>query len=406
VTGSVRQLPSGAWELRYELKRGADGKRQPRSKTVQARTKGEAEKKLREILWQIDTGSYIEPKQTLLADYLDEWVTQLAALGKRPKTIQSYRGLIKNSINPHIGRKVLQDLTAAHVKALYIKLVTEGRRDGTGGLSGQTVQHVHRVLSEALKSAARFDRIPFNPCDKLGPEDMPRVEEFEGTALTDEQTTRLLEKVAGTALYIPVLLAIATGMRRGEVLGLRWQDVDLDAGMIQVRQQVSSTTGRLAFADPKTKKAKRPIDLPPPAVEALRQHKGTQAAHRLQFGPAYENNDLVVAKADGKPWHPDALTNTFREFLIANDLPRVRFHDLRHGHATQLISRGTDLKTVSERMGHSGIAITADLYGHGDQEARRRAAATLTDLFPKNGDGGIRPWDEVGVVEMKPSCVG
>jgi len=235
------------------------------------------------------------------------------------------------------------------------------------------LQH-HRVLREALKHAVIDGVLVANPADRVP---APRRVRRELDVLDQAQTARLLELAKGTRLYIPVLLAVAAGLRRGEVLGLRWDDLDLRAGTLSVQQTLEATKHGLSLKPPKTPKSRRMVPLPAFAIEVLREHERLVAEHRLQLGSAYQNHNLVCAAPDGKPWNPDTLTPAFADFICRSDLPRIRFHDLRHGHATLLLKHGIHPKIVSERLGHATVGLTLDTYSHVLPGMQEQAALAL-----------------------------
>jgi len=200
-------------------------------------------------------------------------------------------------------------------------------------------------------------------------------------AFDESQTATLLGAVDGHRLYAPVLLAVTTGMRRGEILGLRWKDVDLQAATLAVRQSLQTTREGLSFKAPKTKKGRRSISLGPTAIDGLRRHRAGQAKVRLALGAAYQDNDLVCARPDGAPTDPGEVSKGFAALVRQIGLPPIRFHDLRHTHATALMRAGVPPKVVSERLGHSSVGITLNTYSHvmpGMQEdAAQKVDATL-----------------------------
>lgn len=215
---------------------------------------------------------------------------------------------------------------------------------------------MHRVLRAALGQAVRWRMLSRNPADAVRP---PRPERREMKALPEKDMTALFESLAGTRLYAPVTVAATTGLRRGELLALRWSDVNLDAATLTVKRSLEETKAGLNFKSPKTREAQRLLDLLPLTVEVLRRHRIEQAKARLAAGPAWEDNDLVFPDSDGRPWRPSLLTGAF-----ADRRTGIRFHDLRHSHATQLLRAGVHPKIVSERLGHAGVGITLDTYSH------------------------------------------
>jgi len=250
------------------------------------------------------------------------------------------------------------------------------------GLSAQTVTHHHRVLREALKQAVRWQMLAVNPADAVKP---PRAEHKEIQVQDETGTAELLRSLEGTRFHLAALLAVGTGMRRGELLGLRWQEVDLKAGKLAVRQNLQQTSSGLLFKSPKTAKGQRSISLMPSTVTALKQHKRRQAAIRLEKGPEYQDCGLVLCEDDGSPWTPNRFSAQWYK-VVSGQGHEVRFHDLRHTHATLLLRQGIHPKVVSERLGHSTINITLDTYSHVMPDMQDEAADKL-DGVPRAAMG-------------------
>ncbi len=378
MRGHLRRRGPGTWAVVVELGRDPEGKRRQKWHTVHG-TKADAERELTRILHELDTGLYAEPERLTVAAYLERWLTDYARANTSPRTYQRYRELIDSYITPRIGHLALTKLRPLHVQGLEADLLANGRQrrreGGPSGLSPRTVLHVHRVLATALRQAVRWQMIPRNPADAVRP---PCPTRPEIHTLTEEETALLLQAAKGSRLYAPVLLALTTGLRRGELLALRWEDVDLESGTLRVVQNLTVTQEGLVFKTPKTAKSRRSVALPALAVEALREHRKQQSEERLRLGPVWQDHALVFPGLDGRPWHPDLFTSGFHDLTLRAGL-RVRLHDLRHTHATQLLKAGIHPKVVSERLGHSTIGITLDIYSHvlpGMQEE----AATRTDL--------------------------
>jgi integrase len=240
-------------------------------------------------------------------------------------------------------------------------MLTTGRRDGKGGLSPRTVQHTHRVLKQALRQAVQWRLLAVNPCEAVEP---PKVEEPEIEVLSQGEVATLLRAAEGGRMYAPILLALTTGMRRGEVLGVRWSDVDLDGATLRVEQAVEQTKAGLRFKPPKTKRSRRTITLPALTVTALRRHRAQQAEERLALGLAGADDWLVFTRYDGATVEPRFFTKSFTRLAASAGLPHVTFHGLRHTHVTQLLAAGEHVKVVSERAGHSSVAVTLQIYAH------------------------------------------
>jgi integrase len=269
-----------------------------------------------------------------------------------------------------------------HIQDAHNRWATGGRRDGKlGGLSPQTRRHIHRILSAALGRALEQQLIARNPCDAFKKR-IPKVERREMATLTAEQSARLLDAVRHSHIYRPVLIALATGARRGEALALRWRNVDLDRGVVRIVESLEQTKAGLRFKSPKTDRA-RAVALPSFAVEELRRLKRVQAESLLMLGVRQTGDTLICARRDGEPLKPQSLTHEFPRFLprLGSDFPRVRFHDLRHSHATQLLLAGVHPKVAQERLGHSTISTTLDLYSHVTATMQEDAASRLDAAF-------------------------
>jgi integrase len=323
--------------------------------------KREAQRELNRLLAEMQAGAYVEPSRLTLAQYLDRWLADYAKTNVSDKTYEGYEEFVRVHLKPALGRHPLAKLRPVDIQAYYSEKLQNGRRDGKGGLSARTVLHHHRVLREALQQAVKWQLLVRNPADAVEP---PRPEGKEMPVLDEAGTATLLQAARGTRLYLPVLLAVTTGMRRGEILGLRWQDVDLKAATLAVRQSLQRTKAGTALKQPKTQKSRRLIALPSVTVDALARHRGEQAEQKRSLGPGYQDRGLVAAAEDGTPFFPNAFSHAFADLVARAGVERVRFHDLRHSHATQLLLHGVHPKIVSERLGHATIGITLDTYSH------------------------------------------
>jgi integrase len=256
--------------------------------------------------------------------------------------------------------------------------LTSGRRHRPGGLAPKTVRNVHVLIHRVLKDAVRWGYVVRNVADAADP---PKVKPAELQVWSPAQLRAFLAHVKDDRQYAAWLLAATTGMRRGELLGLRWVDVDLDAARIAVRQPRVVADHAVHVSEPKTARSRRSIALDPVTVAALRQHQARQAADRAAVGPAYEDSGLVFTRPDGSPIHPQRFSDWFRQHLRGAGLPAIRLHDLRHSYATAALAAGIPAKVVSERLGHATIAITMDTYSHVLPGLDERAAATVARLI-------------------------
>ena len=393
MKGHLRKRGSNTWALIVELGHDAEGKRRQKWHTFHGNKK-DAEAELTRLLHELNTGMYAEPDRMLVRDYLKRWLKDYAQPSVAPKTFERYQEIVTLHLDPALGHIPLQRLKPLHIQAMEAQMLVSGskkrvkkpdnkqhesRPNPPLGLSARTVLHHHRVLHAALEQAVKWQLLARNPADAVR---APRPEAKEMDVLDEAGIVCLLDAAKGTALYIPVLLAATTGMRRGEVLGLRWQDVDLKTGTVAVRQALSRTKAGPVFTTPKTAKSKRTLALPAIARKALKVHHKQQAEARLRLGPVFRDHGLVCPAEDGRPWHPGTLTSSFRDLTKRAGI-RSTFHGLRHSHATLLLRQGVHPKIVSERLGHSSIGLTLDTYSHVLPGMQEDAAAKVDSALVK-----------------------
>lgn len=358
--GSITKRKDGLWEARITLE---DSKR----KSFYAKTRQEAARKLAEALRDRDKGLPVVGNRQTVGQYLSTWLDATKPT-IRPGTWKRHEQYVRVHAIPLLGTIVLYKLTAQQVQALYAKKLEEG-------LSTTSVHHLHTVLHKALDQAVRLQLVQRNVCDLVDP---PRMRHHEMTTLSEEQARTLLAAAADDRFAALYVLALATGMRQGELLALKWRDVDLEGATLQVRATLQFTTDGFVFAEPKTEKSRRRVALSRAAVGALHLHRLRQAEERLRLGPAWEDMDLVFPNVIGGPMDGiHLLQRNFRPLLEKAGLPRMRFHDLRHTAATLLLGRGINPKIVSEMLGHSDIAITLGLYSHVTPHMQQQAAEAM-----------------------------
>jgi integrase len=375
-TGHIRQRTPGSWELRYSLGRDpATGKRRVATTTVEGKCR-DAEKELRRLLRTLDTGEHVDPTRLSVGQWLEQWL-ETVKTEVAPKTHERYGEIARNFLIPALGNYALTKLVPPHIQKAYNGWATGGRIDGkTGGLAPQTRRHIHRILRTALARAVEQQVIARNPADVFRKR-LPKVERRDLVTLTADQSAQLLEAIGHSRVYWPVLLALLTGMRRGEILALRWKNVDLELGILRVVESLEQTKTGIRFKTPKSGRH-RAVTLPAYAVQELRRLKCEQAESLLALGVRQTGDTLLCCRSDGEPHQPLSLTYEFARFMgRLKGLLRVRFHDLRHSHATQLLASGVHPKIASERLGHASVGITLDLYSHVTDTMQSEAAAKL-----------------------------
>ncbi len=354
----------GRWVATLCLGRDEAGRY--RRRAVYAATQREAIDKLNRLRADDLNGALVAPDRTRVAEYLEGWLEDSVRPSTARSTYRCYRGFVRNHIAPVVGGVPLQRLTPQHVQSLYAEMER-------GGASPACRVAAHVVLRRALSQAVRFGLIGRNPCDAVT---RPRAKRKEVSYLDAAQVRALLETARGDRLEALAVLAVATGLRQGELLGLQWHDVDLAAGTLAVRRQLlGHNDGSFELGELKTPKSRRLVELPAVAVAALAAHRGRLATPPL---PA----DLVFTDTRGGPLRrSNLLRRWFVPLLARAGLPRVRFHDLRHTHATLLLTQGVNPKVVQERLGHSQISMTLDTYSHVVPSLQRDAARRLDEVL-------------------------
>jgi integrase len=378
MRGSVVRRGNG-YSVVVELDRDPiTGKRQQKWHSGY-RTKRDAERALSAIVASLHTGSYLEPTKQTLSDFTREW---LAAIEPtiRPSTHYSYSRNLQLHVLPQLGSVQLRRIDAGMLNTLYASLLAEGRKNyAGGGLSPRSVRYIHTIMHRAFRDAVKWGRLVRNPAEAADP---PKAAgRPESITWTADQLRSFLEGTRGSRYWAAYFLLATTGLRRGEALGLRWSDLDLDTGRASIRQTVIAIRHTVMIGTPKTAKGRRTVTLDSGTVAALREHRRRQAAERLLMGAGWSDNDFVFCHPDGTMLHPERFSRGFLETVARIGLPRIRLHDLRHGWATLALQAGIHPKVVQERLGHANIAITLDTYSHVVAGLHENAAEDVAALF-------------------------
>ena len=354
---------------RFRARLTVDGREVSRK----APTKREAERLLAELRRQRDAGLSIDAGRTTVADYLSGWLDSRAALGKvRERTLEGYRQHVRDHLTPALGRVTLAALSRGHVQRMIDRLAASG-------LSPSTVQRIRATLRAALTDAERKGAIDRNPARLV---DLPKVRRKPPEAMEPATAAAILEAVKGHRLEALIVVAMFTGCRQGELLGLPWKAVDLAAGRLTVGLALSRRRAAApVLTEPKTERSRRTLPLPPAAVEALRAHAERQRFEERKVGAAWDNAaGLVFVAEDGRPLESSVALWALRRSLAAAGLPKMRFHDLRHAYATLTLQTGASLREVMEGLGHSDIGTTGNVYAHIAPATMRRVADDLEAL--------------------------
>jgi integrase len=358
--GSIHERKDGRWCASLSLPRG-------RRQHFLGHSRADVARKLTAALKSRDDGVPAIAKAQTVEQYFHSWLDATRP-SLRERTWVRYEQYVRLHVVPTLGKMTLAKLTPQHLQRLY------GERLETG-LSPTTVHHLHATLHKALGQAMRWNLVARNVADLV---DAPRIEKHDMTTLEPVDARRLLDAASGNRLEAAYVLAVTTGLREGELLGLKWRDARLDDGALEIRGSLQRVSTGLVVMEPKTKHSHRRVGLTATAIAALRRHRARQAEERLQLGAARQDNDLVFTDEAGGPIDATKfLRNSFAPLLKAAGLPPMRFHDLRHTAATLLLGRGVHPKIVSEMLGHSQIAITLDLYSHVTPTMQREATAAM-----------------------------
>ena len=369
--GSIRKRKDGRWEGRYVVGRDPDTGKMV-TKNVLGKTQAEVKEKLRKAIDDSRQLDYTKEGKYTVGQWLDEWFDAYAKVKVRASSHQTYKGYIENHIKPNIGDIPIEKLTSLRLQKFYRKLLTEGRvpriefENQPKGLSAKTVRNIHQVISSAMSMAVKHKLILSNPAEGC---ELPKVEHREMRTIPAEQLGAFLREAKESGVYELYYLDLATGLRRGELLGLKWDDIDLDQGVIHVRRQVYRIDGEIREVPLKTKHSYRNISISKDAVELLREMKKRKVS------------EYVFPSPSGGPISPDSVLNMLHRVLKRAGLPSMRFHDLRHSFATLALQNGVDIKTVSGMLGHFSAGFTLDTYAHVTTAVQKEAANTMGNVL-------------------------
>jgi integrase len=339
------------------------------------RRRKDAERAFTSTLQSLDKNTYVDPTKQTLTDFVTtEWLPAIKAT-VRHSTWDSYRRNLQNHVLPDLGEIRLAKLTPAQLNALYGRLLENGHKAGGKGLSPKTVRYIHTTVHRALRDAVRWGKLARNPAGLADPPSPRAAQGPEMKAWTAAEARAFLRHVERDRLHACYFLALTTGMRRGELLGLRWSDVDLDGARLSIRQTLVSVGYEMRFSQPKTDRSRRSLSLDPATVTALQGHRESQQAERHAWGPAWSDSGLVFSREDGTLLHPQLLTDAFDRHVKTSGLPRIRLHDLRHTYATLALDSGMKPWDLSDRLGHSSVAFTLNIYRHAIKPTQDEAAA-------------------------------
>ncbi|MFU1991982.1 site-specific integrase [Priestia megaterium] len=379
----------GKDSYRFVVSAGFDssGKRIRKTKTVKASNMREAKKLAAQFEVEVYSGEYISPEKMLFKAFVEEWKNKYAEEHLSPNTLATYVLHLKNRIIPFFGEVKLEKIKPLHILDFLKSLEEEGlRKDGKKGtLSTSTIEYNHRILKNILNRAVEWQLIKKNPMENIK---KPKRIQKETSIYDSTEAELLMNCLQKEEIMwnIMIKIAITTGLRRGELLGLEWKHVNLEKGILQVKQAVTYVNKKHIIREPKTKNSIRTVTLPEALIDELRKYKSTWNKKRLKASDLWEGGEyqFLFTSWNGKPLHPSSVTTWWRRFVYRHKLRYIRFHDLRHTSATLLINSGVHAKIISSRLGHADIRTTMNIYGHALQEADKEATKHFNKLFSNN----------------------
>lgn len=373
----------GHWQITVELGRDPATKRRRRERFTFIGKAKDAEKALRAALTRRDNGLGVASDKITMKEWLERWLARHEAEGHvGARAHDRYRRIIAGHLSPALGSLRVQALRSDHITDLKASWLNGTAKTCRAPLAGATVHKHLVVLRQALADAVKAGIIARNPADVVS---APSVKvTSERRALTEDEIAELLRASAGTRYDAPIRLTLASGLREGELLGLRWSDIDFDAGVLHVRRNLQYVAGKLVFAPPKTDRSRRTVELSPATIALLRAHRLKLAEDRLRLGPVWKENGLAFPSSVGTPWLPRTFYRDYRRVIVGaaiDDAGTLNWHALRHTAASQWIRRGADIFSVSRRLGHASASFTMDVYGHLLKGQQRQAAEALDHLI-------------------------
>jgi integrase len=377
MRGHIRERSPGHWAIVIDVPDAQSGQRRRKWHAFRG-TKREAQREAARLITEIGKGTYVERSRMTIAEFVASRIEQWAAAGEiSTRSTERYRAVVRFQIEPHIGSRPLQKLTRLDLEAWHTALRNEG-------LAARTIGQAHRLLGKALRDAERDGLIVRNVAEL---QRTPKVKATEVSIVRD--VPALVDALKGSSsprLRVLAITALFTGMRLSEILALKDGRVDLERGVIQVREALEPTAGGINFKAPKTRAGLRDVSLPAIVIEVLREHRRELLETRMRLGLGrLAPEDLLFTSSDGGPAKPNTISVGWAQFAARIGMPEVTFHALRHTHASQLIAQGVDIVTISKRLGHANPNVTLGIYAHLFATDDRRAAAAINNALGSIG---------------------
>lgn len=376
ATGNIREKKTKSGEIRYQItvEGGYDeltGKRIRIYKNVNC-SKREARSIMHRMITEMEQGKLTQRSNKKVGEWMDEWLENYLP-NIEETTRKGYKHKIKRYIRPYIGDILIKSLKTEHIQRMVNDMLDNG-------LSPKNIRDTFNNVNAAMKKAVKLQLIPYNPCEAV---ELPKLKKYRAEVYSAEMIHKLLDIATGTDMYLPIFLLVMVGLRRGELLALRWKDIDFKNNMLKIRKNMVNGEKGSVIKSPKTESGVRDIYVGEDVIAVLRQAKLQYMNNAFSYGVGFQNMGFVISKKDGSPMKPDSMTQKWRRFLEAHDLPKIRLHDLRHSNATALIMAGVNPRVVQQRLGHSDVNITLNTYTHVLPEMDMEAAAKLDSILLK-----------------------
>lgn len=366
--GSIYQRSDGLWVASVSLGM-VNGKR--KRKYIYGKTRAEVNRERLKLQHELQRGVPVQTAGTTVAAFLEQWLATVKS-NVRPKTYLSYSGIVNTHLVPALGRHRIERLIQQHMHEMMVE-------KAASGLSLRTVTYIRSVLRAALNQAMKWDLIPRNVATLVNP---PQVDVYQPKTLSKTEAARLIATLRGDRLEALYAVSLSVGLRQGEILGLRWEDVDFDQGSVLIRKQLQVIDGQPTFTEPKSKMSRRTIPLPASVVDLLGQHRQRQLEERIRAGGQWQSQwGLVFTTPVGRPLDDSSLRKHFKQTLERADLPPMRFHDMRHSAASMLAARGVHPSVAQRILGHANISTTLAVYTHVEEAMMRQATDLMGDLY-------------------------
>jgi len=377
MRGSIRQKGKSSWQIQVYIGTEENGKYRRQFETVHGR-KSDAQKRLNELLVNLEKGVYVPTGRLTVAEHLRNWLDGYVKTNCSHRTLDSHRSIIETHLVPALGQVQLKQLHPQAIQSYYGKACER--------LSSRSVHYHHRILSQSLKYAVRQGYLVRNPCELVDP---PKWKRKAMRTLTPAEVEVLLATASDNHYYPVIYMAVSTGLRQAELLGLRWRDIDLDMCSISVSQVLYKRQGICQFKEPKTNHSRRRVDMTPKLALFLREYKAERERLHLELRKQLTLDDLVFGSLEGNSLDPSVLSHDFARVVKRAGLENVRFHDLRHTFASLMLFKGAKPKVISEALGHASVAFTMDIYSHIIEGMQSDAMALLDEVLPKGKMGQI-----------------